>query len=454
MKNFLKPNQIKKDIQSLEKWGKDWTNGYEVNPSLIVFPEENTQVVEIVKFAINNNLKLVPSGGRTGLSGGAVASNQEIVVSFDRMNKILDFCEKDRIVKCQSGLITKNLQDFALSKDLFYPVDFASSGSSQIGGNIATNAGGIRVIRYGNTRNWVTGLKVITGEGKLLDLNSGLVKNATGYDLRHLFIGSEGTLGMICEAEIALTKTQPSQRVMLLGVEEVKKLTKILEVFSNKITLSAFEFFSDLCLNKVKDRQEINPPFSKGHSFYALIEFNESDIKEASEAFEICLDQNFINDGILTTNEAQSKKIWKLRESISESLSPYMPYKNDLSVKVGLVPEFLKEVDNYVNTSFPEFEVCWYGHIGDGNLHLNILKPENLSIEEFNEYGHSMSPEIFNIIKNKKGSISAEHGVGILKRNFLEYSRSPSEIDYMVSLKKIFDPHQILNPGKLLPLDN
>ena len=452
MKNFLKPNQIKKDTQSLEKWGKDWTNGYEVNPSLIVFPEENTQVVEIVKFAINNNLKLVPSGGRTGLSGGAVASNQEIVVSFDRMNKILDFCEKDRIIKCQSGLITRDLQDFALSKDLFYPVDFASSGSSQIGGNIATNAGGIRVIRYGNTRNWVTGLKVITGEGKLLDLNSGLVKNATGYDLRHLFIGSEGTLGMICEAEIVLTKTQPSQRVMLLGVEEVKKLTNILEVFSKKITLSAFEFFSDLCLSKVKNKQEIKPPFSKGHNFYALIEFNESDTKEASEAFEVCLDQSLINDGIMTTNEEQSKKIWMLRENISESLSPYMPYKNDLSVKVSLVPEFLKEVDNYVNTSFPKFEVCWYGHIGDGNLHLNILKPENLSIEEFNEYGHSMSPEIFNIIKNKKGSISAEHGVGILKRNFLEYSRSPSEIDYMVSLKKIFDPHQILNPGKLLPL--
>ena len=450
MEDFLKPNQIKRDDESLKKWGKDWTNGYQINPSLIVFPEENSQVVEIVKFAINNNLNLVPSGGRTGLSGGAVATNQEIVVSFDRMNKILDFCDKDKIIKCQSGLITKDLQDFAISKNLFYPVDFASSGSSQIGGNIATNAGGIRVIRYGNTRNWVAGLKIVTGEGKILDLNSGLIKNATGYDLRHLFIGSEGTLGLTCEAEIKLTRPQDSQRVMLLGVEEVKNLTKILEIFSSKITLSAFEFFSDLCLEKVKNKQEINAPFNEKFNFYALIEFDEIEMEEASKAFTYCLNQKLISDGILTTNETQSRKIWLLRESISESLSIYKPYKNDLSVKVNLVPEFLEEVDNYIQGNFPEFEVCWYGHIGDGNLHLNILKPENLSVEDFNEYGHTMSPKIFNIIKKKKGSISAEHGVGILKRDFLEYSRSPSEIDYMISLKQIFDPHQILNPGKLL----
>jgi len=454
LQNLLKPNQIKEDKDSLKKWGSDWTNSYQINPSLIVFPEENNQVLEIVKYAIKNNLKLVPSGGRTGLSGGAVASNREIVVSFDRMNKILDFCEKDKIVKSQSGLTTKDLQDFAKSNNLFYPVDFSSSGSSQIGGNIATNAGGIRVIRYGNTRNWVSGLTVVTGEGKLLDLNSGLIKNATGYDLRHLMIGSEGTLGLICEAEMLLTKPQINQRVMLLGVQRAKDLTEILRIFSNALTLSAFEFFSDLCLSKVKDKHKIKTPLDVRCNFYALIEFDETQIKEAENAFTYCLDSNLISDGVISNSETQANNIWLLRESISESISEHKPYKNDLSVKIALVPGFLEEVDKYIENNFPEFEVCWFGHIGDGNLHLNILKPTDMDIKEFNDYGHAMSPEIFNIIKNQKGSISAEHGVGILKRDFLAYSRSPSEIDYMVSLKQIFDPHQILNPGKLLPSES
>lgn len=204
--------QIRTDDASLQHWGKDWTNGFSVAPSAIVFPESIQQLQELVRYAIDAGLKLVPSGGRTGLSGGAVASLGEVVVSFDRMNKILDFSAEDRIVTCQPGVVTAKLQEFAHQQGLFYPVDFASSGSSQIGGNVSTNAGGIKVIRYGLTRDWVAGLKVVTGTGALLDCNAGLVKNATGYDFRHLMIGSEGTLGLLAEIDVQLT-TAPEPQV-------------------------------------------------------------------------------------------------------------------------------------------------------------------------------------------------------------------------------------------------
>ena len=449
MKKLSENIRKKDDSESLLKWGSDWTNGYRIDPSLIVFPEENSQVSELVYYAISNKLSLVPSGGRTGLSGGAVASNKEIVVSFDRMNKILDYSEEDRIVKCQSGLTTGELQAFAVSQNLLYPVDFASSGTSQIGGNIATNAGGMKVIRYGSTRNWVAGMKVVTGKGEEIDLNYGLVKNATGFDLRHLMIGSEGTLGLICEAEMLLTSRPPKQKVILMSLDHASNLTKILRVFSKDINLSAFEFFSDLCLTMVEKKLDIQSPMHQRSAFYALVEFDEDKIDKVTDCFENCLENQLINDAVISNNETQFKKIWALRENISESISSFKPYKNDLSVKISDIPEFLEEVDIYISEGFPEFEVCWYGHIGDGNLHLNILKPSSMPIEEFIKHGDSMSPKIFSVVKNKMGSISAEHGVGLLKKEYLGYSRSEDEIEYMKSIKEIFDPHQILNPGKL-----
>jgi FAD/FMN-containing dehydrogenase len=176
LSEILSEKQVHTDQDSLQYWGKDWTNGFDVAPSAVVFPETIEQLQDLVRYAISAGVKLVPSGGRTGLSGGAVASNGEVVVSFDRMNQVLEFSEQDRIVTCQPGVITATLQDFAQQRGLFYPVDFASSGSSQIGGNVSTNAGGIKVIRYGLTRDWIAGLKVVTGTGAVLDCNAGLVK--------------------------------------------------------------------------------------------------------------------------------------------------------------------------------------------------------------------------------------------------------------------------------------
>ena len=450
MESVLSANQIKRDPESLEKWGSDWTNGFQIAPSAIVFPESNEQVQELVRYAVASNLKLVPSGGRTGLSGGAVASDGEVVVSFDRMNRILDFNSLDRIVTCQAGVVTENLQNFALEQGLYYPVDFASSGSSQIGGNVATNAGGIKVIRYGLTRDWVAGMRVVTGEAKLIDCNSGLVKNATGYDLRHLMIGSEGTLGLICEVDMWLTETPRNQQVMVVGVPDFADLLNILDCFSKSLELTAFEFFSDLALEKVKTHRNLLEPLETRVAFYALIEFDETKADQAMNAFSECSESGWISDGVVSQSEAQAKALWQLREGISESIAAYTPYKNDLSVRISDIPDFLAKVDDYVSQSYPGFEVCWYGHIGDGNLHLNILRPDEMSIKEFMHHGHEMSPSIFEIVSEVSGSISAEHGVGLLKRDFLGYSRSSDEQDLMRGLKMLFDPHQILNPGKLL----
>ncbi|MEE9254544.1 MAG: FAD-binding oxidoreductase, partial [Pseudomonadales bacterium] len=197
-------DDVRVDSQSFETFARDWTRQFPVSPAAVVFPRSRDEVVALVRLANEANLALVPSGGRTGLSGGAVACEGEIVVAFDRMNRITNFDAVDRLVTCEAGVKTAQLQSYAREQELFYPVDFASAGSSTVGGNIATNAGGIKVIRYGLTRDWVAGLTVVTGCGELLELNRGLVKNATGYDLRHLFIGAEGTLGFVVDAQMKL----------------------------------------------------------------------------------------------------------------------------------------------------------------------------------------------------------------------------------------------------------
>jgi FAD/FMN-containing dehydrogenase len=450
LNELLSPKRVRTDAEALAVWGRDWTRSFTVAPRAIVFPETTDEVVALVRAANTKRWSLVPSGGRTGLSGGAVASNGEIVVSLDRMNRILDFNEADRIVRCQAGVVTETLQAFASEKGLYYPVDFASSGSSHIGGNIATNAGGIRVIRHGLTRDWVAGLKVVTGTGAVLDLNHGLVKNATGYDLRHLFIGSEGTLGFVVEAQMRLAQMPAQQMVMVLGVERFPDILKVLARFQSALTLSAFEFFSELALQKVTAHRALRRPLDRPAAFYALIEFDVDSLDVALQAFEACVEDGWVGDGVVSQSEAQAAELWQLREGISESIAPFTPYKNDVSVRISAMPEFLTQVDRIVADAYPDFEVCWYGHIGDGNLHLNILKPAALAIDDFFARCHHISPRLFEVVAAHDGSISAEHGVGLLKRDFLQYSRSPEEIAAMRALKAVFDPNGVMNPGKLL----
>ena len=395
---------------------------------------------------------IVPSGGRTGLSGGAVACNGELVLALDKMNHILDFTPSTKQVRCQAGVITEQLQQFAEQKDLYYPVDFASSGSSQIGGNIATNAGGIKVIRYGLTRDWVLGLTVVTGNGEVLQLNNGLIKNATGFDLRHLFIGSEGTLGIITEATISLTRKPDNLTVLLLAIPDLNSLMPILDDFQKEIDLTAYEFFSDLALDKVMQHHGLPCPVGERSAYYCLLEFDansEEILDKALACFEKGLENGLIFDGVMSQSQQQAEDLWKYREYISETISSRKPYKNDISVTPEKLTEFLTRVDAIVAEQYPNVEVIWFGHIGDGNLHLNILAPEDMEYSAFTKACEKVNPQIFTVLKELKGSISAEHGVGLLKKAYLGYSRDQAEIDYMKGIKSVFDPNGIMNPGKV-----
>ncbi|QCT98594.1 FAD-binding oxidoreductase [Stutzerimonas degradans] len=455
LQTLVEPGKVLTDVDSLNAYGKDWTKHFAPAPSAIVFPKSIEQVQAIVRWANTRKVALVPSGGRTGLSAAAVAANGEVVVSFDYMNQILEFNEMDRTAICQPGVITAQLQQFAEDKGLYYPVDFASAGSSQIGGNIGTNAGGIKVIRYGMTRNWVAGLKVVTGKGDLLELNKDLVKNATGYDLRQLFIGAEGTLGFVVEATMRLERQPTNLTALVLGTPDFDSIMPVLHAFQDKLDLTAFEFFSDKCLDKILARGDVPAPFETRTPFYALLEFEATTEERAEQAlatFEHCVNEGWVIDGVMSQSEQQLQNLWKLREYISETISHWTPYKNDISVTVSQVPAFLADIDAIVSQNYPDFEVLWYGHIGDGNLHLNILKPEALTKEEFFAKCAAVNKWVFETVEKYDGSISAEHGVGMTKRDYLQYSRSPAEIEYMKAVKAVFDPNGIMNPGKIFPL--
>ncbi|WP_188636344.1 FAD-binding oxidoreductase [Halopseudomonas pertucinogena] len=455
LKTLVDADKVRTDRESLDTWGRDWTKQFEPAPLAIVFPKSIEQVQAVVRFANEHRLALTPSGGRTGLSAAAVAANGEIVVSFDYMNRILDFNAFDRTVTCEPGVVTAQLQQYAEDQGLYYPVDFASAGSSQIGGNIGTNAGGIKVIRYGMTRNWVAGLKVVTGTGELLELNKGLMKNATGYDLRQLFIGAEGTLGFVVEATMRLERAPKNLTAMVLGTPDFDSIMPVLHAFQGKLDLTAFEFFSDRAMAKVLARGDVPAPFETDCPFYALLEFeavSEEVANEALATFEHCVEQGWVLDGVMSQSEQQLQNLWKLREFISETISHWTPYKNDISVTVSQVPAFLRDIDAIVGEHYPDFEIVWFGHIGDGNLHLNILKPDAMPKEEFFAKCASVNQWVFDIVRKYNGSISAEHGMGMTKRDYLGYSRSPEEIAIMKSVKAVFDPNGIMNPGKIFPV--
>ncbi len=319
---------------ALESYGTDWTREFITNPLAVVFPESVEDVRNIIIFANKHNLPLVPSGGRTGLSAGAVASDNELVVSLDKLNRIIDFNETDRLLTVESGVTTEEIQKFAEEKGLYYPVDLASKGSSQIGGNIATNAGGLHVIRYGSTRNWVKGLKLVTGNADILDLNKGLTKNATGYDLKDIFIGSEGTLGIICEATLELTRLPGDSTVLLLAVSDISVSGEILNLFRNNFTLNAFEFFTDSAVNHINIISKTKFPLKD--KYYLLIDIecgSEEELTNAVDIYNSILDKGYISGGVVSQNTRQHKELWSFRENITESISVYLTYKNDISVR-------------------------------------------------------------------------------------------------------------------------
>lgn len=448
--NDLPSLRLKTDPADLEHYGRDWTRRWTPAPLAIALPGTVAEVQALVRWAAAHGVALVPSGGRTGLSGGAVAAHGELVVSLERMNRVLGFDAVDRTLTVEAGIPLQLAQEAARGHGLQYPVDFGARGSATIGGSIATNAGGIRVVRYGNTREWIAGLKLVTGTGELLDLGRALVKNSSGYDLRHLAIAAEGTLGIVVEATLRLTDPPPPTNVMLLALPSFEALMRVFEAFRARLQLQAFEFLTDVALKHVLAHGG-QAPFAEAHPFYVVTEFasDEADEAEALAAFEACVEAGWASDGVISASDAQAAQLWRLREGITESVARYVPYKNDVSVRISAMPAFLAEAQALLAAGYPQFEVVWFGHIGDGNLHINILKPDGLAQADFVADCERVTKLLAEVLQRHGGSISAEHGIGLVKKPYLGCTRSEAEVAAMRAIKAVFDPAGIMNPGKL-----
>lgn len=444
--------KISTEKSDLDIYGTDWTREFSPNPLAAVFPNTLEDVRKIVVFANENKVALTPSGGRTGLSAGAVAANRELIVSFEKMNKVISFNKADQTLEVEAGVTTKEVQDYAQEKGLFYPVDFSSSGSSQIGGNIATNAGGIRVIRYGLTREWIKGLKVVTGKADILELNKGLTKNATGYDLKNLFIGSEGTLGFVVEATIQLTSQPKKSSVILIGLKNIENSIKVLDLFREKLAINALEFFSHSAVKHVAKKLERNIPVCDTLPYYLLIDIEtptDKEIEIASEIYTNAFEISLIEDGVISQSQSQYRELWSFREHITEAISVFLTYKNDISVRTSQIPNFINDISSILNNEYPDFDTILFGHIGDGNIHISILKPHDFNKEKFLKICREVNLKLYDTVKKYNGSISAEHGVGLIKKPYLNYTRSEAEIEIMKGIKKVLDPNGIMNPGKI-----
>jgi FAD/FMN-containing dehydrogenase len=395
---------------------------------------------------------VVPSGGRTGLAGGAVARHGEVVLSLERLRALGPVDTLGMTVRVEAGAVVEAVHAHAAEAGLTWPIDFAAKGSAMVGGAIATNAGGLRVIRYGLTRQWVLGLQVVTAQGEVLELNGALEKNNTGLDLRQLFIGSEGILGVITEATLKLTRLPGAVSVFLFALDSLQAVLRLFEAArQGPFTVMAYEFFTDRCSARLERHRGLRPPFEQPASHYVVLEVEQAQPEALDAWLASVFERGLVQDGTLAADSGQARALWQLREGISESLSGTgMPHKNDIALPIAGLSAFCGELEALLAGRYPDWELCLFGHIGDGNLHVNIMKPDALSKTEFLARTHEVDEVLMALVQAHRGSVSAEHGIGLLKRPWLGHTRSPTEVALMTQVKALLDPHGILNPGKVL----
>ena len=440
----------------LEHWGRDWTRFHPPAPCAAVFPRSSEELSKLLMFCSEKKQAVVPSGGLTGLGGGAVASGGELVVNLSRMSRIEAVDVSAGTIRVQAGVVTKVVQEAARNAGLYWPIDLASAGSSQIGGNIATNAGGLHVIRYGHVRRWIQSLEVVLMNGEVLELNGDLDKNNTGYDLRNLFIGSEGTLGFVTAATLKLCEAPRELKTFLWALPTLAVGIELLgELRARSLMIHSYEVFSKNCLELVHRVRGQAKPFAVDAPFYLLFEvdtFASQAVLENLESWMLsCFERGLVNEGFMASSASDVRSFWGWRENITESLSlTAKVYKNDLAVPLREIAAFAKGLEKSAGAWFGEDRLFLFGHLGDGSLHVNLAKPDAMEIDAFRKRCETHNHELFELVRTHKGSIAAEHGIGLLKRDFLHYSKSPGELTLMRGLKKVFDPQGLMNPGKLL----
>ena len=419
---------------------------------IIVRPKTTEQVSKILRICHEKNQSVVTQGGKTGMVQGCVAGPNDLVLSLERMSAIEDVDELGRTMTVQAGAIMQVVQERAKEQGLMYPVDLGARGSATIGGNIATNAGGNGVIRYGMTREQILGLEVVMADGRIISSMNSMMKNNTGYDLKQLFIGSEGTLGVVTRAVLRLRTQMSSENCALVAVNDFENLAVLLSLAEGELggRLSAFEVMWNSYYEKASQREGHQVPLPVGYPFYALIETAGSDQQHDGEAFqsylERCLEKGLIVDAVLAQSGAERENLWAIRDNV-ESMFVLWPLSIfDVSLGVELMQDYLDDISAQLSLQWPDsFQQAIFGHLGDGNLHLVIsVGSEDPAVR------HQVEDIVYSALQSRGGSISAEHGVGLEKRDFLHYSRNDEELALMRLLKQSLDPKGILNPGKLL----
>ncbi|XP_069752550.1 D-2-hydroxyglutarate dehydrogenase, mitochondrial isoform X2 [Narcine bancroftii] len=408
---------------------------------------------QILRYCNNRNLAVNPQGGNTGLVGGSVPVFDEIIVSTVQMNSITSFNTNTGVLICQTGCILENLNNYLEERDFIMPLDLGSKGSCHIGGNVATNAGGLRLLRYGSLRGTVLGLEVVLADGTVLNCLTSLRKDNTGYDLKQLFIGSEGTLGIITAVSILCPRKPASVNVVLLGCDSFDKLLDIFKESKGTLgeILSAFEFMDYGCREVVREHMKLTNPLREA-PFYILIETSGSngdhDQEKLTHFLEKVMTSGLVTDGTIATEENKMKALWALRERIAEALARdgYV-HKYDISLPVEKIYEIVVDMKKRLGERVKR--VVGYGHLGDGNLHLNIIT----EVQDQQLLDH-IEPYLYEWTAHYYGSISAEHGLGFKKKNLIYFSKPRVAVQIMQQMKAILDPKGILNPYKTLPSSN
>ncbi|KAK1272292.1 hypothetical protein QJS04_geneDACA013088 [Acorus gramineus] len=449
---ILGEKNVVQDEDRLLAANTDWMRKYKGSSKILLLPNTAEEVTQILQYCNRRCLAVVPQGGNTGLVGGSVPVFDEVIINLGSMNKIISFDNVSGILVCEAGCILENLDAFLANQGFMMPLDLGAKGSCHIGGNVSTNAGGLHFIRHGSLHGNILGLEVALPDGTLLDMLGSLRKDNTGYDLKHLFIGSEGSLGIVTKVSI-LTPSRPSStNIAFLACKDYLSCQNLLVEAKRSLgeILSAFEFLDsdamDMALTHLEGVRNPLPPSL--YNFYVLIETagsDESYNKAKLEAFLLSsMEDGIISDGVVAQDINQANSFWRIREGITEALiKAGAVYKYDLSLPVKNIYDIVEEMRSRLGESA---KVVGYGHLGDGNLHLNVSTP----IYDDAVFT-KIEPFIYEWTSKHQGSISAEHGLGLMKANKIHYSKSSESVQLMASIKKLLDPNRILNPYKVLP---
>jgi len=424
---------------------------------LVLRPGSTAEVSAICKIASEHKIALVPQGGNTGLVGGQTPHHGEVVVSMRRLDKIREIDAASNTMTCEAGVVLQVAQQKAAEIDRLFPLSLGAEGSCTIGGNLSTNAGGTAALAYGVAREMALGLEVVLADGRVLNLLSKLKKDNTGYDLRNLFIGAEGTLGFITAATLRLFPKPRAIETAFVGLKSPAEALKLLTLSQGIAagSLTSFELLADIAVDfSVRHGIDVRNPMAGRHPWYVLMELSSSrdDARAALESILAqALEDGILDDAVIAASLSQRQAFWKLRDEMSAAQKPEGgSIKHDVSVPVAAVPAFMAEADAAVVKLIPGSRPVPFGHLGDGNIHYNVSQPVGGNAADFLARWHEVNAVVFEIVMRMGGSISAEHGIGVLKRDELPDVKDKVAIELMRGIKAMLDPLGIMNPGKVL----